>query len=325
MNRITHEIIAALVQEVGAATPTDAVRTKARAAVRSFCEFFGEPEIPFDVAALASFLGIKCSNEAPIHSQDAELVPAGDGRVAIRVNPERPETRRRFSMAHEISHTFFPHYQSKVWCRTDARFRRRENPDDHLEMLCDTGASEIVLPVPWFVHDAEGVHTGMEFIELTRKYGVSREATLRRYAEVSDRNIQAAYFSWRLKPAQTKRLADPNQQRLFDIPADKPPAKKLRLDYAIPSAAANGAFLPQHKSVDNDGPLYAAALGTPCEGTCHLDLGPSEGTYRVIAIPLWTSDSEVGPGGENSVGAIIEPIDSKPAKRKIPAARPSLF
>jgi hypothetical protein len=28
--------------------------------------------------------------------------------VAIRVNPDRPETRRRFSIGHEIAHTFFP-------------------------------------------------------------------------------------------------------------------------------------------------------------------------------------------------------------------------
>jgi hypothetical protein len=47
--------------------------------------------------ALASLRGVSKSDEAPMHSRDAELVPQADGQAAMRVNPDRPETRQRFS------------------------------------------------------------------------------------------------------------------------------------------------------------------------------------------------------------------------------------
>ena len=314
----TREIINALVRSTSATGPTHAVRLKARAALEQFCAVFGEPTMPLDIEALASFLGIAQSDDTPIHSEDAELVPVENGRVAIRVNRDRPETRKRFSMAHEVSHTFFPHYQLKLWCRTDARFRRRENPDDLLEMLCDVGASELVMPLPWFLNDAVAVTSGEGLLELAKKYNTSREATLRRFAETSERNVQAVFFSWKLKPTE-KRGWSRQQQHLFGAPDDARPSKKLRIDYSIPSpmAADAGYFLPSDKSVENAGPLDAAAVGTPAEGECWLDLGPAAGRYRVMAIPVWTDDEDVGPNGENAVGVIIEPLSSKRATRGV--------
>ena len=308
----TREIINALVRSTGAISPTDAIRLKARVAVEQFCGVFGQPTMPLDIEALASFLGIAQSDDTPIHSEDAELVPVENGRVAIRVNRDRPETRKRFSMAHEVSHTFFPHYQLKLWCRTDARFRRRDNPDDLLEMLCDVGASELVMPLPWFLQDAVAVTTGEELLELAKKYNASREATLRRFAETSGRTVQAVFLSWKLKPTE-KRRWNRHQQRLFGTPDDVRPVKKLRIDYSIPSpiAADAGYFLPPDKSVQNAGPLYEAAAGTPAEGDCSLDLGPAAGRYRVMAIPVWTDEEDLGPSGENAVGAIIEPLTFK--------------
>jgi hypothetical protein len=260
---------------------------------------FGYPVGPLDIDALASFLGIGRSVARPAHSEDAELVPVGNGRVAIRVNPDRPETRRRFSIAHEVVHTFFPNYQTKTWCRTDSRFRSRDNPDDLVEMLCDAGAAELILPAPWFIEDARVVRTAAGLLELARKYVASREATL-------GNKDQTNLFG-----------ADPAEIALS--------AKKLRLDYSIPSPnfIQAGHYLPADKSVPNDGPLYtAASTGQPCEDKAWLDVGPSAGLYRVLAIPVWADDHELGPNGENAVGAIIEPIDIKPSKRRsVPSVR----
>ncbi len=319
----TREIIDMLVRTTSATSPTHAIRFKARAAVEQFCAVFGEPTMPLDIAALASFLGIAQCEDAPLHSDDAELVPVENGRVAIRVNPERPETRKRFSMAHEVSHTFFPHYQLKLWCRTDARFRRRENPDDHLEMLCDIGASELIMPLPWFAQDAQSVTSGADLLELARKYNASREATLRRFAETSESSVQAVFFSWKLKPTEKRRMNN-RQHRLF--PGDGQPAKKLRIDYSIPSPTIEaGYFLPPDKSVEGADPLDAAAAGTPAEGDCWLDLGPAAGRYRVIAIPVWTADEDLGPNGEIAVGGIIEPLEHGRRARKKTRSGPGLF
>jgi Zn-dependent peptidase ImmA (M78 family) len=322
----TREIIDALVRSTDASSPTHAIRLQARAAVEQFCAVFGEPTMPLDVDALASFLGIAQSQEAPVHSDDAELVPGENGRVAMRVNPDRPETRKRFSMAHEISHTFFPHYQLKLWCRTDARFRRRENPDDLLEMLCDIGASELVMPLPWFGHDAATVTTGVELLELAKKYNASREAAIRRFAETSERSVQAVFFSWKLKPTEKWKM-NHRQQRLFGAPGDGQPVKKLRIDYSIPSSTATdrGYFLPPDKSVEDAAPLDSAAAGTPAEGDCWLDLGPAAGLYHVLAVPVWTPDEDVGPNGENAVGAIIEALDGRRRARNGGTRGPSMF
>jgi hypothetical protein len=323
----TSAVIDLLVRSTGAASPMEAVRLKARAAVDQFRAVFGEPEMPIDIEALASLLGISRSDDAPAHSHDAELVPLENGRVTIRVNADRPETRKRFSIAHEVSHTFFPHYQSKVWCRTDARFRQRSNPDDFLEMLCDIGASELVMPLPWFSQDAGRVRSGSALVELAKKYTASREATLRRYAETNERAVLAGFFSWRLKPTEKKRLPHPDQQRLFGTAGEEGPAKKLRLDYSIPSAAAMdaGYYLPPHKSVEGAGPLCDAAAGTPCEGECWLDLGPAAGLYHVIAVPVWTGDEDLGPNGENSVGALLQPLETERLGRKKVSFGATLF
>lgn len=312
----TRALIDALVRSTGAVDEFAAIRIKAREAIERFRTAFGEPTMPFDVDALASLLGIHRSEDAPAHSRDAELVPTGDGRVTMRVNPDRPDTRKRFSVAHEISHTFFPSYHAKKWCRTDARYRSRANPDDLVEMLCDVGASELVLPAPWFTEATRAVDTGLGLAELAKTYVVSREATLRRFAETHAREAAAIFLSWKLKPTQQRTLGNPNQKGLFgiDVAEVARRARRLRLDYSIPSPSftAAGFFLPADKSVESTGPLYAAAsTGQPCEGTCSLDLGPAGGEYRVLAVPLWTPDEDLGPNGENAVGAIIMPLRAR--------------
>ena len=60
-------------------------------------------------------MGICCEeSEELTHSDDAELHPAENGRMVIRYNPAKPKTRRNFSIAHEIAHTFFPGYQDRA-------------------------------------------------------------------------------------------------------------------------------------------------------------------------------------------------------------------
>jgi Zn-dependent peptidase ImmA (M78 family) len=316
----TSALIEQFVAAAGAANPVEAMRLKARQVLAQYVAVFGAPTFPLEMDLVASFLGIGRSDEPPSHSADAELVPMGNGRVAIRVNPDRPETRKRFSVAHEVSHTFFPEYETRTWCRTDARFRRRDDPNDLVEMLCDVGASELLLPLPWFAEDAALVSTGAALSELAQKYGASPEATLRRYAELHSETVAAAFFSWKLKPTEQATLGNRHQQHLFttDVASLVRQAKRLRLDYAIPSplCASAGYYWPKDKSIEHRGPLYEAArTGVACEGDCHLDLGPAAGSYRVIALPLWTDDEDMGPAGESNVGAILSRIEPKPRKR----------
>ena len=330
--RSTQSLIDELVRATGADTPAAAIRTKARELINTYVASFGEPTMPLDMDVLASLRSIRRSDEKPIHSPDAELSPDGAGGVTMRVNPDRPETRQRFSIAHEIAHTSFPEYTTKEWCRTDARYRDRTNPDEHLEMLCDIGAAELLFPQPWFGHDGANVSGAADLVALAATYRASREATVRRFAETSSAPIAAVYFVWKLKPTQKGTVGNQDQGNLFGIsPEDEiRDALRLRIEYSIPSDAfrAEGHFLPADKSIESDGPMYqAAATGVPAEGECILDLGQAAGTYSVMAVPLWTDDEQRGPSGENAVAAILRPIDvRKPTRRKTHSNEgPTLF
>jgi hypothetical protein len=248
----------------------------------------------------------------------------------MRVNPDRPETRQRFSIAHEISHTFFPDYATKPWCRTDARYRDRTNPDDYLEMLCDIAAAELLMPLPWFAVDAAAVKSADGLASLATTYCASREAAIRRYAELCPDAVAAVFFIWKLKPTQKGTLGREDQTNLFGIdPADElREALRLRIEYAIPSPAflTAGYYLPRDKSVECDGPIYeAASSGRPCDGECFLDLGQSSGTYRIWAVPLSTPNDELGSRGENSVVALLKPVKVQKPKKKHSPTAPRLF
>lgn len=318
-----------LLQEVGTSDPREAVRRKARALISLFCAQFGEPTMPIDVHVIASMLGIHYSEGPPIHSPDAELAPDGSGGVIMRVNPDRPETRQRFSVGHEISHTFFPGYELKVQCRPDPRLRDCNTPEDFLETLCDIGAAELLLPIPWFANDGAAVRTSQDLVSLAIRYKASREATLRRFAETHAASVATLFLSWKLKPTEVPSF-NPEQRNLFGIdPREEAwAARQLRLDYAIPSErfAATGVFLPKDKSLDLEGPLQQAAYGRCAEGEASLDLGAARGRYRVMAVPLYTPPGERGPKGELALAAVIEPIQVNPVrKKKAQVDEPGLF
>ncbi len=321
-SRSTQALILELVRSTGAVDAAAAIRLRARELLATYVEKFGEPDRPINVDILASLQGIVRSDDLPFHSDDAELVPDGTGGVTMRVNPDRPGTRKRFSIAHEISHTFFPDYTRKAWCRTDARYRDRNNPEDFLEMLCDIGAAELLFPMPWFSMDAAGVTGVADLVQLAKSYHASREATLRRYVETSPESVAVAYFGWKLKPTQKATVGRKGQGNLLGLtPEDEiRDAIRLRIEYSIASDGfqRDRYFLPKDKSVENGGPIYqAAAGGTPVEGEAFLDLGQAAGTYAVWAVPLWTPDDRLGANGENAVAAVLRPIAvPKPVVRK---------
>lgn len=320
-----------LIRTAGATDAIEGVRIRARELIELHANTFGNPTMPLNLDVLASLRGIVRTDELPLHSDDAELVPDRSGAVTMRVNPDRPETRQRFSIAHEISHTFLPGYITKAWCRTDARYRDRNNPDDYIEMLCDIGAAELIFPAPWFSRDAEQANDAPGLIELAKTYRASREATIRRFAETSSKPLSAVFFTWKIKPTQRATVGSRDQPNLFGISAEDQmrDALRLRSEYAIPSPSfkAAGYFLPKDKSVPMEGPIYrAASTCKPTDEECYLDLGQASGVFRASAVPLWTPDDERGPAGEHAVAAVLHPISvRRSGARKISADQTAFF
>jgi Zn-dependent peptidase ImmA (M78 family) len=326
---VVNDAIATILKETGQSDPAAAVRIKARELIQLYYATFREKP-PFDLKAMASMKGITHSEEAPVYSPDSELLPDDEGRLVMRINRDRPKTRQRFSIAHEITHTFFPGYEQKVQCRKPKE-RDWSDPEDVIEWLCDVGASEFLFPPPWFGESISACSgTAQGILDLARNYRASPDATVRRYVEIASMSLAAVFLTWKLKPTQQKTVRKPGEQDLFGTDAEEEALllRKLRIEYSIFSHAfdAFGVHIPNDKSVENVGPIYKAAeSGRPCDGECHLDIGQAAGTYRVHAVPLWTPTEELGPAGENAVAAVIWPLVVSKPKKNVPAAGVNLF
>lgn len=111
----------------------------------------------------------------PGMQEDAVIVPMTDPRLGhpsawvVYYNPDKPETRRRFTIAHEVGHAIL---DTEEWLASAARGggnRQRER-----ERRVDRFAAELLMPSR-LIHDAIRQH-GMEVETLRGLFGVSRRA-----------------------------------------------------------------------------------------------------------------------------------------------------
>lgn len=136
---------------------------------------------PFDPLALAQRLGIATTARGDI--PDARLVPIGDGKLVLEYNPTRPRGRLRFSIAHEIAHTLFPD------CAERVRHRGGDiaaGIDDwQLEVLCNIGAAELLMPSGSFTQLADQRLSIQKVMDVRKEYDVSVEACLIRLIKLA--------------------------------------------------------------------------------------------------------------------------------------------
>src|SRR5260370_42547379 len=136
---------------------------------------------PFDIYQLANLLGITVLPHESV--RDARLVPVEPDRYQIEYSPNQPQARTRFSIAHEIAHTLFPD------CRESVRNRasRHEMAADEwqLEMLCNVGAAELLMPLGSFPELGEEDFSIDHLLRLRERFQVSTEAVLLRAQKLS--------------------------------------------------------------------------------------------------------------------------------------------
>ncbi|MBI4728134.1 MAG: ImmA/IrrE family metallo-endopeptidase [Acidobacteria bacterium] len=102
----------------------------------------GEFGVPVDVRALASFRG------ALVEEADqpyAGLLTWDGARLVITVCASDSPERRRFTVCHEVCHTFLPGFREAPRTRLDRDVERFDHREPE-EYLCDLGASELLLP-----------------------------------------------------------------------------------------------------------------------------------------------------------------------------------
>ena len=164
-----------------------------------------------DPFVLADLLRIRVVPREDI--PDARTIPLSSGRLQIEFNPRKPKARVRFSIAHEIAHSLLPDCHERVRNRA-ARADFREN-DWELEMLCNIGAAELLMPIASFPELKEEQLGIDHLMQLRRKYEVSSEALLLRVAALTDHPC----FAFAAHRKEEREASDPRYSLDYIIPS----------------------------------------------------------------------------------------------------------
>lgn len=215
--------------------PVQVITERARSLTLSMIQE-GWPGPPYDPLWVAEQLGVEAvpDGDAP----DARTVPTGAGKfgVTIEYNPNRPASRRRFSVAHEIGHLLFDDVAEST--RNRQVMDRAQTDDWELELLCNIAAAEIAMPVGSFDELQETELSMRAALELRAKLDVSFEALLLRVVRLTEDPI-VMFAASRSSPTEIE---------------------PFRLDYAIPSRTWAGPQ-PQRGLVPSDGLIDCTAIG----------------------------------------------------------------
>ncbi len=251
---------------------------------------------PADLRVLASFrdiLDIRATDMLPA----GRLVPE-HGHLAIEVNREHTPGRQNFTVCHEIAHTLVPTYQGYLIEDPDTgRFAE----DSEEELLCDIGASALLLPSSWLREVA--LQTGPAIGTLcyaASLFGASLQATARKLAELD--MWPCAFVLWEEGYRKSERIPEAQDILSEMVEYVRPEPKwRVRHTYTSPSF---GYFVPPNKSAlkgsvicaccDQRGPLRAVErfeLGhRPVEMHCESMYAPyrlgSTSRPRVVSILL---------------------------------------
>ena len=219
--------------------PVSAIQTKARQTVVEATEM-GWQGPPYDPFGLAELLGISVlPNDAVV---DARLVPVTEG-LRIEFNPNRPHGRVRYSVAHELAHTLFPDCGETV--RNRGPFDESRGDTWQLELLCNIGAAELLMPTGYTDLENEGIDID-NLLRLRSEFDVSTEALLLRIAKLTS------------TPCAVFAAARVNTGSGYP---------EFRMDYSVPSRSWD-YYIPTNFRVASDSVMAeCTAIGFTAKGT----------------------------------------------------------
>jgi Zn-dependent peptidase ImmA (M78 family) len=262
------DIISLIRQSGGLIDPRWKVVNMARALIEATRTFSGLPNDPLErLKIIASFQGIKIKpmvmDQVRREKRDAALYPTDSGWIVL-YNPACLKSRILFTIGHEIIHTFFPN------SRNGARFRSMTSPgsreSNELELLCHLGASELVMPIDEFQHQANG-RFGLASVErLSSYFGTSFEATVYRLSTAHPGLAVAGMLQYRFTREEDRRLAKVSNQRLLfvsDVKLQPQPAERKYRRQSVHLSASCAEAEPEYtirfnKSFDPSSIVYKA-------------------------------------------------------------------
>ena len=150
-------------------------------------------EVPIDLLELARALGVSSVRETSM-IEDGRTTWNG-GTPSIELRQDRPPTRKRFTLAHEIAHVLLE-------ARQTVAHRGLSFTHDDIETLCDQVAAALLMPRTWISQYASRDRLNLSLIRLVaHRADVSLAAAAVRMAEVSGRTcmllrLQRAPTRW---------------------------------------------------------------------------------------------------------------------------------
>jgi Zn-dependent peptidase ImmA (M78 family) len=144
---------------------------------------------PIDVRALARRMGVdKVDYASMVEDGRLEYRPE---YVRILLRRGMPDTRHRFTLAHELGHLLLADPESPLIAR---RFRPHETRE---ERFCDAFAAAVLLPAQWVEDSAQGRPEGLETLRrLAQESVTSLAASAVRLRDVL--GWKASLLRWRL-------------------------------------------------------------------------------------------------------------------------------
>lgn len=120
------------------------------------------------------------------------------GLYLIQVNRDHPEVRRRFTIAHELGHTFFFDVDPRIRQRVRDTGLDQAAGLDSEEVLCNYAAAEILMPHRQFGTAVRKTGPSASAIRtLARGFNVSLHAAARRLIQIAPFNLAAAQWTYR--------------------------------------------------------------------------------------------------------------------------------
>lgn len=151
---------------------------------------------PIDPFAIAISHGIQI---IPVQMEyDGVLSRSEAGGYMIELNKSHPNTRKRFTVAHELGHTLFLDFQVH---RGNPQFRLKETElgfvgtDRGEERLCNIAAAEILMPGAQFSAHLQSPFRAESIPRLSRQFITSLHSTALRVVALSPQKI--AIYLWR--------------------------------------------------------------------------------------------------------------------------------
>jgi Zn-dependent peptidase ImmA (M78 family) len=129
---------------------------------------------PFDPNQFAELLGVRVI-ESDI-AVDGMLERATDERFTIYIKKSANYHRKRFTLCHELAHTFFYDILAR-----SKRFQGKSTYDSEEERLCDRAAAALLMPISFFSKDLKAAQnlrgiTPTTLLGLVDRYRVSLQA-----------------------------------------------------------------------------------------------------------------------------------------------------